>query len=435
MRLFPIGSAYETALWRFYCILAVLLFFGAVVSIALLIRQKRRRWLWLAIPLLCLSYFSEQCCDMFISGSYSAAWSSRVVKSYITMPDWLLLSVFFALVVTEAFLLRHIHLYEKHRITTMSVKEAIDSLPSGVLCYVPGARTMLVNHVMRLFCRSATGHEFEDGEAFNRCLLKGELSKDCQRVYVGGEPVIVFPNGTAWKITEGEIPYEKYAVHTVLVTDITEAYQKTFELQAMQVKIEKLGERLQKVNREIVALTAEREVLNAKVKIHDELGSNLLAIKRFLVNGGTDEERAELVDTLRRSVSFLKNDSPSPVQDEYDLLISMAARLGLTIYVRGELPQNEPQKAIMAAAIHECLTNTLRHAHGNELHIEIAKDEETVTATFTNNGNPPETEIEEKGGLASLRELVRQAGGEMFIRSLPTFAVIIKLPQEDEYGV
>ena len=37
---------------------------------------------------------------------------------------------------------------ERARITPMSVKEAVDSLPSGVCVYLPGGRVILINRAM-----------------------------------------------------------------------------------------------------------------------------------------------------------------------------------------------------------------------------------------------------------------------------------------------
>ena len=68
---------------------------------------------------------------------------------------------------------------------------------------------------------------------------------------------------------------------------------------------------------------------------------------------------------------------------------------------------------------------------------EDGKDEdgETIMAVFTNNGDPPEGGIIEKGGLKSLRELTEQAGGSMIIQTKPAFMISIQLPKEDAYGI
>lgn len=436
MRIYPENISHDAMPWRLMCAFALLLFLAAVLTTVLLIRQKRYRLLWLALPLLCLCYFTEQCFVMANAGYAHSQTGAEVLSSFANLPGWLLWGLLLAPALAEALLLHSIRLREKQSITPMSVKEATDSLPAGILCYAPGARVLLVNRAMQELCRMTTGAELEDGAVFRARLLEGELLPACSRIFVGGAPVVVLPDGEAWKLDESDVPYEKYTVRMLLAINITEAYRKTQELTQMREKVERLGKRLQRVNREIVAVTAEREVLSAKVKIHDELGSNLLALKKYLLNGGTEAEREELTEHLLRSVSFLKNDAPAaPVRDEYELLFSMAARLGLTISVAGELPQAEPWKPIIATAIHECFTNTLRHARGDELHIEISEDDETLTAVFTNNGEAPEGEIAEKGGLRSLRELTEQAGGSLAITAQPAFAVTIRLPKEEEYAL
>lgn len=413
-------------------IFVLLEFFASVTVLALFCRQRRFRWLWLAVPMIVFSYIMAQSLCMYRYGSVHAEWAGEIIRYFAAIPDWLLIGLSLTVALMDVLLMRNIHLYEKKHITTMSVKEAADSLPSGILCFAPGVRTLLVNQTMRDFCRSVTGEELISGEAFAKKLQGGEFLPSCRTELVGNEPVFIPTDGRAWKITEGEIPYGNVRVQMLLAFEITEAYQKTLELKAMQQKVAALGTRLQKVNREIVALTTEREILNAKVKLHDELGSNLLSIKRFIRNGGTEQEKAELMESLHRSVAFLKRDRETTEQDEYELMIGTAERLGLSVSITGTLPETEPHKHILATAIHECGTNTLRHARGDRLTIEVTEDETHITAELTNNGEQPAGEIAERGGLLFLRALTEQAGGEMTLTSLPAFSLRLKLPKEVE---
>lgn len=435
MRLFVDNPGFETALWQILCIFCLFLFLTSVALTALTVQQKRYRYLWVCIPVLCLSYFMEQCFDCHISGAIFSKSVELLITRIFSLPDLMLIFFCLFLAVTEVLMLWSIRRHAKGRITPMSVKEAVDNLPSGILFYAPEARVLLVNRAMQDFCRKATGDELKDGKTFAEKLRKGALLPGCRRITVGDEKLLILSDGTAWKISERDTIYEEHTVHGLFSSEVTEEYRKTLELQETQKKVERLGEKLQKVNREIVELTSKRELLNAKIKIHDEFGSNLLAIKRFLTYGGTEEEKANLAEMLRRNISFLKNDTSVTVRDEYELLISMAARLGVSILINGDLPQNEPNKSIMATAIHECLTNTLRHAHGDRLHITISDKKEFISAVFISNGDTPRTKITEKGGLASLRELTEQAGGTMVIDYQPVFSVTISLPKEDKYGI
>lgn len=414
-------------------ILSPLFFFVAVAILAMLIRQKQYRSLLIAVPLLCLSYFLEQCFAVYMSAYFNIETSGRFLERFFSLPDWVLLSFFLILAAMELLMLQKIYRHKNERITGMSVKEAMDSLPDGICCYVPEGRVILANHAMEEFVGKATGEEHLYSDDTIRALLSGQLREGCSMMKIGDETIVVLEDGTAGKTVIQDIPYEKYMVRMLVVNDITEAYRKMAELQHIQKKVEILGKRLADVNREIVSLTAEREILNARIRIHDEMGSTLLAVKHYIKNGGSKQELSELTDRLRRSVSFLRNDLPAPVRDEYELMIETAAQLGVSVLINGTLPQSEPYKHILATAIHECFTNTLRHAHGNELRITIREDDKKIEAVFSNNGDQPGKDITEKGGLASLRTLTEQAGGKMTVCCDPSFAVILELPKEEKY--
>ena len=53
-----------------------------------------------------------------------------------------------------------------------------------------------------------------------------------------------------------------------------------------------------------------------------------------------------------------------------------------------------------------------------------------LTAIFTNNGDLPTGEIQEKGGLKLLRALTERAGGQMTVSAEPDLSITIELPKE-----
>lgn len=46
-----------------------------------------------------------------------------------------------------------------------------------------------------------------------------------------------------------------------------------------------------------------------------------------------------------------------------------------------------------------------------------------------NNGQPPEKEIREGGGLTNLRHRIETEGGRMLVQSFPEFALVIEIPK------
>ena len=429
------GSYYDTVIGTALGVISVLLFFGAVVVVAFLVRQKRNRELRLAVPMLVSTYICEQCFDLYLSGAAYSETAVKIREMLLSVPTVVPLLYCIAMAVLEAMLLNNIHRHKYERITGMSIKEAMDGFPDGVLCYAPKGRVMLVNQAMKEFCRQMTGGELVNGDLFTQQMMSGQIRPGCRIVTVGDENVFVLPDETVWKINLQDIPFEDSEVRMLTASEITEEYRKTEELRAMQKGLAALGERLAKVNREIVDLTAEREMLNAKIRIHDEMGKNLLIVKHFILNGGTESEKAAMIGSLYQNVSFLMKDLPAAARDECELMIDTASRLGVTVFVTGTIPDCEPQRHILATAIHECFTNTLRHAHGNELYMNIEDDGDRLRVVLTNNGKKPAGEIEERGGLALLRDLTEREGGRMTILKNPSYAVVLELPKEEYYGI
>ncbi len=422
----------ERILWSGMCIVAVLLFYGMVLVLALLVRQKRYKMLIAAIPLTGAIYFFEQCLDILTSGSTYSDTARRIIDAFGSLPDGVLLLLLFIAVFIEAVFLFNIHRHEQTHITPMSIKEAMDTMPMGILFDAPGVPTLLSNYAMHDLYTKATGDVLIAGVEFRERLEKGDLLPGCRVVPLGENRMLVLPDGTTYLLNETEVQLHTSVVHMMTAADISELYAKTRDLEQMQKRVAALGEKLLKVNRNIVATTAAREILNAKVKIHDTFGNNLLAISRYLTYGGTEEKKAELMASLRTDISILKNDRDTQTQDEYALLFATARRLGLTIRTEGALPEQDPIRHIVATAIHESMTNTLRHAHGDALTVSVTETETAVIVTLTNNGEQPTAEIIERGGLISLRELCECAGGRMTIRSVPELVIRLELKKEVE---
>jgi hypothetical protein len=226
MRLFPDNPYLDRSLWALMGIFAVLLFFTGVVILALLIRQKRPWGLWFAVPELALSYFLFQCIATYTAGAVRGPVVTAIVSRFSALPDWLILSFCVVLAIGEVLILRNITVHERSRITPMSVKEATDSLPAGLLCYAPGGQVLLINHTMEEFSRLLTGDVVTDGKAFSEKLRSGDFLPGNSLVTVGDAPVVRLSDGTAWSLAEELVPFEKTEVQMWMVSNITDAIAK-----------------------------------------------------------------------------------------------------------------------------------------------------------------------------------------------------------------
>ena len=97
--------------------------------------------------------------------------------------------------------------------------------------------------------------------------------------------------------------------------------------------------------------------------------------------------------------------------------------------ITGRKPEEKQLKKIVVTAAIECITNTVKHAKGNAVTVELTEKGLFLEIAVTNNGEPPKSTIKEGGGFSSLRQLVEREGGVMKIQSRPSFLLQITLPK------
>ena len=186
--------------------------------------------------------------------------------------------------------------------------------------------------------------------------------------------------------------------------------------------INKINESLAEIN----------ETLAARVKVHDGMGSLILKTKRALLQGEGDKEA--LIREWNGVVSFVS--SPETEEDRAEEIKKTAESVGVKILYTGvRPPKGSVAEKILANAVFECITNTARHADGDELYITVSDEGAFFTARIGNNGRPPKAEIVEGGGLSSLRRITEMAGGSMKTESFPRFLLSVSIPKgekEDE---
>ena len=414
---------------------SVCLFWAAFGILMLSIRQGRRVFMLHGLFLMAVTYFIVQCISCGTEPVAKSPWVLEIAARFCALPRPLIVLLFAGLGFVTYRLCRNLIRYGKTRITPMSVKQAVDSLPGGILWYLPGGRILMINKAMEETCRKTLGKLPVSGEEIRERLFSGSLTPGCRCVPAEDTVLITAPDRQAWNISEKTVLLDGETVRGLIATDVTELYQKTVLLREREKNLSDLNERLTEYNREIVFLTAEKERLSARVRLHDEMGADLLAIKNYLVNGGSPEKREDIRARLRRNISFLLKDDAPAAEDEYELLLKTAARLGVRVITEGTLPQTEPQKHVAATAIHECFTNTLRHARGNELRVAVTESADDYVIRLTNNGEQPAEPVQERGGLASLRKLAEYAGGSLAITVFPSFTVTLVLPKEVPHAV
>lgn len=403
----------------------VILLFATVMNALLEVSHRHFKYVYGLALITVVLYGAFQCiCDICSHMNTQYDFLNRAEDRFGQMPVWVFAVSIGVITVVEIYIFRQNIKWVNANITPASIKEAIDNLPVGICCYEPSGQVMMKNNMMENICLAYTGEPLLNAISFGNTL------------YSDGNPtengvIITLEDDKVFSISDNPFSDEEPMLRVMTAADITEQYRNTQRLKAQQELVVKLNKELSDYGKQIVESITAREVLNAKVKLHDELGANLLSIKRFILSGGTTEERIAIENVLHRNLQYLKNETVAKEKDEYTVILDTAAKLDMKITVIGELTETEPQRRVIVTGIHECLTNTIRHAGGDELTVTLEEDENEFIARFTNNGKAPEEDIKERGGLVLLRALIEENSGSMQIISKPEFELIIKLPKKE----
>lgn len=393
----------------------------ACTAVFRLVSQKNYAMAIPAVAVTVVAYIQVQLCgnitkeDAYFQAPHAPLLFERVSWT------WLLWAALLLIVLDICFLLYADRWHQTH-ITAASLKEGMDDLPAGLCWYAEDGTPILRNRVMERLCVQITGHSLYDG-----LLLDAELRRRMNEHHV-----MTLDDGTVWSVVLHTLKNEDGILHEICAYDITEEYQVTHLLLEKQKEVQLAGENLVRYNRELAQMITAEEILAAKVRIHDELGQGLLLTRKYLLRGGTAEDRDKLLQVLRKNNSLMEHNRSESGKSYLDVILEAASDMGVRLVIDGAMPERQAISDVITTAIHENLTNTIRHAQGDELRVEIRNEHGFCTAVFTNSGRLPDGPVEERGGIATLRTLVESADGRMELEHTPRFKMTLRFVMEGE---
>lgn len=343
--------------------------------------------------------------------------------------DFLLLSLFTLLnLFITIVLIRN----RKNTISKMSIKEAFDDLPCGICFYEASGVTRLVNSKRNDFSIRITGEYLLNGKKFISILTDENIKRNSLS-HQEEEEYIISLDDHVYSFRRREHQLSDKFLYEIIATDITRKHQLSRELNKKNKELSSFNKRMREYGETIEELTIEKETLSAKRNIHDKLGKLLILSRQSLDKDRTEEEKEVLLSTWKNTLIAFESMKENESNDTYDELFKAAKDIGISVIFCGRRPESRKGKKIAAKAIIECMTNTIKHAKGNEVYVSFKERNRFIEIQITNNGEQPKEEIKEGGGLSSLRLLIEREGGSMKIISFPRFEMNITIEKGEEY--
>lgn len=251
----------------------------------------------------------------------------------------------------------------------------------------------------------------EDGKAGDRTGLK----------------VLVLSDGSYWQMQKKTIPVHEFRYIEISAEDITDLYHYSCRLHDNNLRIADVQKRQRLLLDHLAENNLKKEMLQAKMKIHDQFGQCLIATQRAEEEHSLAQNKKELLQSWESAVDNLlaasENDE-HPATSEAE--VQKAARMiGCRIDVEGVQPGERKAQLLMYEGIREALTNAVRHAKADHLCVKIRSDSRWYYVTISDNGSVRPSKIVEGVGLGTLREHLEDEGAKMEI--LCDNGVILKL--------
>ncbi len=306
----------------------------------------------------------------------------------------------------------------RSRIGRNSIKESFDNLPVGLCYFNPSGLPILVNRKMDQLVYEMIGRDLQ---------LESELTEALSSLE---DDLFISKDHRIWRFSCSALPD---VGNEYLAADITEIHRDHQLLMEKNRQLKDVNAAIEEIGRNYVAIAREEELLSMKMRIHNEMGRCGLAIQKFYQDGCKQEEKRNLIQQIQNAVALLKGEiGKSDEEDTLEELLNTAHSIGASIKLIGKMPSDHELRNLLVLSMRECLMNTLRHAGGDTLFVELYQNADWFRAEIRNNGRLPAGPIVEGGGLSSLRKKIERFGGRMEVFSEPHYCLKVYLPVKEQ---
>ncbi len=311
---------------------------------------------------------------------------------------------------------------QKQELSSASIQEGLDNLPTGILFCGEDGYIYLTNRKMQSLMLRFFGAELKNGALMWKHLTSCKIENgQCQQME---DDILIRTEDEAWRFARRCFRVKKTNYVEITVIDATENY-------IALLKLEKEGEILEIETREtskiaetMEAVQKEREYLRIRSQVHDVLGQQLTAMQRLSQSENITQYN-ELLSHSQKAIAQIKGQHQKNAQLFYEEIVEYFHKIGLEIQLHPDLPAENSVAFLLLTALREACTNAVRHAGATLVVVTVEHGPEGYRIEIRNNGELPNKPLVEGGGLFGIRTRVEDAGGTFKVEVIPDFSIVI----------
>ncbi len=313
---------------------------------------------------------------------------------------------------------------QKTELDAFSIKEGLDTLPTGVMFCDEEGYIYLTNAKMLELFLKFTGKEHFNSNDFWQNLIEPTL-ENVESQDVEGD-ILIHNGNETWRFSKKSFTIKKERYFEITAINVTLSIGALYTLEEEREKLEQQNIEMRKLIKSMETLRREKEYARIRSQVHDVLSQRLTAIQR-MSQSENFTDYATLLSLSKDSIEHIKAKQGGDAKELYGEIYFYYRKIGLNIELLDELPEEEDIAFLFLSVLREACTNSIKHAGSTIVYVNIDKTPSAYRIEITNNGEKPEHGLIEGGGLYGIRSRVENAGGTLKVELIPEFSLIIKI--------
>ena len=219
------------------------------------------------------------------------------------------------------------------------IKESFDSLPIAVCFFDKNGVVRLINHRMLAIASQLRKGGIQTLAELHDALRSPPPTVRCldPQLYI-----FRFSDGTELRFAEESIKTAAGLTYTqVTAADVTELMWRQKHLQEESAKLAEANERMRRLFEQMPEIIRQEETLAMKLRVHDDIGHSILAVRRALIRRAGLEELRASAALWEQSIAVLYRSnritaSPEPMK----VAVRRAAEMGVRVLTEGKPPES-----------------------------------------------------------------------------------------------
>ena len=307
--------------------------------------------------------------------------------------------------------------YSLYNPGTYMIKDALDTLSSGVIFANKNGQITYINSSMKKYLDDLN---IRQHNRINKILSQLSELENTDRKISKNDIIISCNDKTLnFKVKKD---YSSQSILQFVCNDISEEEKVIKELEETTNQLNMIQKDLQNTLRDINNIQKEKEILRLKGNIHDSMSQRLSILHCYII-----ENKGEDIKQIKQLINSMLNEmyevNEINTSSRLDNLISSFALINVKLNIKGKLPKSTEQADFTVKVIRECATNAVKHGQANEINVSIKLNEDKKYHIVIDNNGLPIKDIVEGNGLKSIKYQLSTLNGSMNIVSEPSFYI------------